>query len=73
MISSYGSDRETEARDIHDSSLVGEVTITLHDVTVLFGPRMNGPHVTGTDDGDWVVECEGVAPDPTALRGGALK
>jgi len=36
----------------------------------------DGPPVIGTNDRDWVVECDrllGLDPTPTALRGGVLK
>jgi len=55
---------------------VGEMTITLHDVAVLFGLYIYGPVVTRTYDRDWIFECErllGRLPPQLAIRGGAVK
>ena len=45
-----GSNRQIEARDIHGLSPSAEMTITLQDVVVLLGLRIDVPPVTGIDD-----------------------
>lgn len=55
---------------------VGEATVTLQDVAVLTGLRVNGPAVTGTTDVDWDAVCQellGVVPPQTARRGSQLR
>ena len=52
------------------------MTVTLQNMALLLGLRVDGPAVTGTDDRDWVMECErllGVMPTKTAMKGGSLK
>jgi len=50
----------------------GEMTVTLQDVVVLLGLCIDGPPVTGTDERDWVGECDRLPP-PTAIHGGQVK
>ena len=47
-----------EARDIHISSPSAEMIVTLQDMAVLLGLRVDGSPITGTNDRDWTVECE---------------
>ncbi|XP_020254351.1 serine/threonine-protein phosphatase 7 long form homolog [Asparagus officinalis] len=50
---------------------MGEATITLQDVSVILGLRIDGPCITGTDSDVWPRRCEellGVAPE-TMPRG----
>ena len=45
------------------------MTVKLQDVAVLLGLHINGPPVIGTDERDWVGECDrllGVMPPLTA-------
>ncbi|WJZ82788.1 hypothetical protein VitviT2T_002516 [Vitis vinifera] len=54
---------------------VGEMTITLQDVAILFGLRVHGHPVTGSSDIDWHALCEellGVRPTETDIRGASL-
>ena len=54
----------------------GEMIVTLQDVVVLLGLRIDGPPVTGTDKRDWVDECDkllDMVPPPTAVHGGQVK
>ena len=49
------------------------MTVTLQDVVVLLGLRIDGQPVTGTDERDWVGECDkllGMVPPLTAIHGG---
>ena len=51
---------------------VGEMTITLQDVAIILGLRIDGPAVTGTCVFDVAKLCEellGVTPPVDALRG----
>jgi hypothetical protein len=55
---------------------VGESTVTLQDVGVLLGLRIDGHAVTGNADLQWDDLCEellGVRPDRSFLHGSALK
>ena len=55
--------------------LVGEMTITLQDVVIILGLRIDGPVVTGTCVFDVVELCGellGVTPPADALRGSAI-
>ena len=52
------------------------MTVTLQDVVVFLGLRIDGPPVTGTNKRDWVEECDrllGVVPPPMAIHGGQVK
>ena len=54
---------------------VGEMTITLQDVAIILGLRIDGPAVTGTCVFDVAELCEellGVTPPADALRGSAI-
>ena len=54
---------------------VGEMTITLQDVAILFGLRVHGHPVTGSSDIDWHAlweELLGVRPIETDIRGASL-
>ena len=54
---------------------VGEMTITLQDVVIILGLRIDGPVVTGTCVFDVVELCGellGVTPPADALRGSAI-
>ena len=55
--------------------LVGEMTITLQDVAILFRLRVLGHPVIGSTDIDWHALCEellGVQPIETDIRGASL-
>ncbi|CAL5406884.1 unnamed protein product [Camellia sinensis] len=59
---------------------IGEATVTLQDVSVLYGLRIDGRAVTGVDPSltreQWIalcVELLGVAPTPAALQAGRLR
>jgi len=50
--------------------------VTLQDVVVLLGLRIDGPPVKGTNERDWIKECDrllGVMPPLTAIHGGQMK
>ena len=54
---------------------VGEMTITLQDVAIILGLRIDGPTVTGTCVLDVAELCRdllGVTPPADALRGSAI-
>ena len=54
---------------------VEEMTITLHDVAIILGLRINGPAVTGTcvlNVAELCGELLGVTPPAHALRGSAI-
>ena len=56
--------------------LVGEMTITLRDVVILFGLRVHDHPVTGSTDIDWHALCEellGVQPTKTNICGTSLR
>ncbi|XP_020258361.1 uncharacterized protein LOC109834751 [Asparagus officinalis] len=45
---------------------MGESTITLQDVSIILGLRVDGPYITGSDKAVWRTKCErllGVAPE----------
>jgi len=47
------------------------MTVTLQDVIVLLGLRIDDPPITGTDERDLIEECDrllGVVPPPTAIH-----
>ncbi|XP_074311477.1 serine/threonine-protein phosphatase 7 long form homolog isoform X2 [Silene latifolia] len=55
---------------------IGEATVTLQDVNVLFGLRVSGKAVTGRSDHHWPALCEellGLRPSSTELKGLGLK
>ena len=54
---------------------VGEMTITLQDVAIILGLRIDGPAITGTcvlDVAELCSELLGVTPPADALRGSAI-
>ena len=54
---------------------VGEMTITLQDIAIILGLRIDGPAVTGTcvlDVAELCGELLGVTPPTDALRGSAI-
>ena len=59
---------------------IGEATVTLQDVSVLYGLRIDGRAVTGVDPSiateQWIALCAellGVAPTPADLQAGRLR
>ncbi|XP_052191625.1 serine/threonine-protein phosphatase 7 long form homolog [Diospyros lotus] len=55
---------------------IGETTVTLQDVAVLMGLRIDGPPVTGASISNWAPLCEqylGARPSKEHLRGSSLK
>ncbi|XP_020267084.1 serine/threonine-protein phosphatase 7 long form homolog [Asparagus officinalis] len=52
---------------------IGECTITLHDVAVILGLRIDGLAVTGTDDHNWFEVCARLLGQVPDLRSGAMK
>ncbi|XP_020249169.1 protein MAIN-LIKE 1-like [Asparagus officinalis] len=52
---------------------IGECTITLQDVAVILGLRIDGPVVTGTDDHSWPEVCARLLGQVPDLRSGAMK
>ncbi|XP_020247944.1 serine/threonine-protein phosphatase 7 long form homolog [Asparagus officinalis] len=52
---------------------IGECTITLQDVAVILGLRIDGPVVTGTDDHSWPEVCGRLLGQVPDLRSGAMK
>ena len=66
-----------EAGDIHVSSSKGGDDCDITECgCVLLGLHIDGSLVTGTDERDWVGECDrlsGVMPPPTAIHGGQVK
>ena len=54
---------------------IGEMTITLQDVAITLGLRIDGPTVTGTcvlDVAELCGELLGVTPPADALKGSAI-
>ena len=52
------------------------MTVTLQDVIVFLGLRIDGSPVTGIDERDWVEEYDrllSVVPPPTDIHGGQVK
>jgi len=52
------------------------MTVTLQDVVVLIGLRIDGPPVIRTDKRDWVEKCDkllGMVPLSTAVHNGHVK
>ena len=71
----YLSRREMAARDTHIHVLAGEMTITLQDVAIILGLRIDGPAVTGTCVlyvAELCGELLGVTPPVDALKGSAI-
>ena len=59
---------------------IGEATVTLQDVSVLYGLRIDGRAVTGVDSSlateQWIALCAellGVAPTPADLQAGRVR
>ena len=55
---------------------VGEMTMTLQDVAILFRLRVHGLPVTNTTDIDWNTLCEellGLQPTETDILGASIK
>ncbi|XP_020250107.1 uncharacterized protein LOC109827508 [Asparagus officinalis] len=60
---------ETNSFHMH----IGKCTITLQDVAVILGLRIDGPVVTGTDDHSWPGVCARLLGQVPDLRSGAMK
>jgi hypothetical protein len=51
----------------------GEMTVTLQDVAVLLGLRIDGPAITGSDDRVWADVCNELLGRVPPLDGGFMK
>ncbi|XP_020253751.1 serine/threonine-protein phosphatase 7 long form homolog [Asparagus officinalis] len=51
----------------------GEATITLQDVGVILGLRVDGDAVTGTDDFNYATKCEELLGHTPTMKGGKIK